>query len=160
MGVFVEPLFGKEESIGTVFVCYSRRDKQDVGNIIEPSFKYEGITYFLDEKDIAGGEIPIEKLDKALDKVNCGVIVLSPNSVESKWVWFEAGVLIGRGKPVVPFLIKADDKEDFIKNLPDFIRRYQVVRDVSKLIEAVRRYLLNSKIFLAILNITKGLYRN
>lgn len=140
MAVIIEPLLGKDAPVGTAFVSYSREDEQDVKNVIESNFKTLGIPYFRDVKDIAGGAIPIEELDKALDGASCGVIVLSPKSVESKWVWFEAGVLIGRGKPVIPFLIKTYDKEGFIKNLPEFIRRYQVVQSVDDLIKAVRGY--------------------
>jgi hypothetical protein len=76
MGVFVEPLFGREEAVGTVFVCYSRKDAQDVKNIIETNFISQGIPYFLDEKDIIGGEKSVEKLEKALEEASCSVIVL------------------------------------------------------------------------------------
>jgi hypothetical protein len=140
MGVFVEPLFGKEEPVGTVFVCYSRMDSQDVKNIIETNFISQGIPYFLDEKDIKGGEKSVEILEKALGEASCSVIVLSPNSINSKCVWFETGVLVGKGKYVIPFLVKVDNTSDFTKNLPDFIRRYQLVWDVAKLIEAVQRH--------------------
>lgn len=140
MGVFIEPLFGREEPVGIAFVCYSRKDAQDVKNIIETNFISQGVPYFLDEKDIIGGEKSIEEIEKALEEASCSVIVLSPNSIKSEWVWFETGVLVGKGKYVIPFLIKVDSTGDFIKDLPDFIRRYQIVWDVDGLIEAVQRY--------------------
>ena len=65
MGVFIEPLFGREEPIGMIFVCYARKDAQDVKNILE-NFASQGVPYFLDDKDIVGGEDFVEKIKKAI----------------------------------------------------------------------------------------------
>jgi len=62
MAIFIDPLFGREEPVGVAFVCYSRKDKQDVKNIIETIFSYEKIPFFIDEKDIHIGELTIKTI--------------------------------------------------------------------------------------------------
>lgn len=138
MRVFIDPLFGREEPIGIAFISYSRKDRDAVHNIIESGFKYHGIPYFLDEKDIVGGTRPVTEIETAIERASCGIIVLSDESLKSPWVWYETGVLVGRGKHIFPFVVNVRDVGGFLKELPEFIRQLQVVTNIDKLVSAVR----------------------
>lgn len=143
MSVHIKALHGREQPVGVVFVSYAHEDQQSVKNIIEQRFIHAGIPYFLDESGIKGGEPVVQKIESALNKASCGVIVLSPQSLQSRWLWFETGVLVGNNTTVIPFMIKVDNRSKFIKELPDFIRRFQIVWDIDDLVSAVRDHIFH-----------------
>lgn len=138
MSVYIKPLRGREEPVGKAFISYAREDATSVRNVIAHPFKQNHIPYFLDEKDIAGGSKTLAKLDEAMDQASCGVVVLSPHSIKSPWVWFETGVLVGRGKKLIPFILDASNAEVFLSQVPDFIKQFQCVTDLQRLLADVR----------------------
>ncbi len=64
------------------------------------------------------------------------------NSINSSWIWFEAGTLHGKDIPIIPFIINISDEEieEFIKQLPPFISQIQVITNVNELIDIVSGY--------------------
>ena len=77
------------------------------------------------------------KFRQALNKASCGVITLTPQSINSPWILFESGVLIGRKIPIIPFQMDVSDK----KQLPGFIEQYQLVKDIDTLIDLVSTHI-------------------
>lgn len=74
-----------------------------------------------------------------LGDCQCGVIALSEESVKSAWVWYEAGILEGLGKRVIPFsLVSGSQATKLRESIPDFIRLYNILEKSSDLVEAVR----------------------
>jgi len=141
VAVFIEPQYGQRIPLGVVFVSYCRVDRQSVKNVIEQCFIGHGVPYFLDELDIFPGDAALTKIENALAQASCGVIVLSPKSIRSQWLWFETGVLVGKDTPIIPFLLRPpDNPKTFIRDLPDFIRRYQITDDVYELVDSVRKH--------------------
>lgn len=137
MSVFVEPLFGKEESIGTAFISYSRKDELFVKKVIEISLDKNKIPYFLDKKDILVGK-PTEEIYNGLSNATCGIVVISEDSMASPWIFFEIGLLEGMDKTIIPFIINKYNNPDFINTIPDFIRQYNIISDTQTLINAIR----------------------
>lgn len=138
MEVIVYPQHGREKPIGTVFISYSRADSTAVENLVLSSFSNEGIPYYIDTKDI-GSAKTVDAVKNMLGDCQCGVIALSEASIESAWVWYEAGILEGLGKRVIPFsLVSGDQARKLREKIPDFIRLYNILEKSSDLVEAVR----------------------
>jgi hypothetical protein len=63
-----------------------------------------GADVWLDEKDLEGGDIIIEKIISGLETCNEAMVLISPDSIKSEWVRFEiAGVRVLR-KRLTPIL--------------------------------------------------------
>ncbi|MFB6108483.1 MAG: toll/interleukin-1 receptor domain-containing protein [Haloplanus sp.] len=137
--VFVEPL-QERDRVGEVFVSHVTEDKGRIRETLLDEFVREGVPYFLSDEDIEPGQNWLDRLEQATSRASCGVVVLTENSLNSQWVWYEAGILEGMGKPIYPFVL--DDIE--MERVPEFVSRKQVSRDVSALLgtleEEVREF--------------------
>ena len=63
-----------------------------------------GAECWLDEKDLAGGDVVAEDILKGIRVCREAIILMSPNSLESKWVSFEIGAARAGHKRVTPIL--------------------------------------------------------
>ncbi|MDQ3815186.1 MAG: toll/interleukin-1 receptor domain-containing protein, partial [Armatimonadota bacterium] len=91
------------------------------------------------EKDLAGGGVIWQEIQKGIDACHEAIVLVSPNSVNSQWVMLEVGaVSMGQHKRVTPILnhvshdamkpltdIKAIDLNDFEKFLSQLKKRIQ-----------------------------------
>jgi len=70
-----------------------------------------GAECWLDEKDLAGGEVIVEDIIRGIDACDEAVVLISPNSVKSRWVSFEIGGVRAQHKRVTPILnnVRPDD---------------------------------------------------
>lgn len=59
---------------------------------------------WLDEKDLAGGDIIADDIIRGIDACDEAVVLISPNSVKSQWVPFEIGAARAQHKRVTPIL--------------------------------------------------------
>jgi len=141
MNIRFEPLHGKEETaLGNALICCSEENLDDVKEKILVKFDSKGIPYFITQEDIDKST----KFRHALTRASCGIITLTPQSINSPCILFESGVLIGRKIPVIPFIMDVSDKErhKFIKKLPRFIEQYQLVfEDIDALIDVVSTHI-------------------
>lgn len=138
MSLFIEFLHAEDEPLGPAFVSYSRQDAPEVREIVGENLTAHGLPYFLDEKDIQGGSKPVEELEEAIRRACVGILVLSDASIRSQWVFFEAGLLVGFKKRLVPFVLDAATTQDLLDELPDFLRQYQIVHEVDDLVALVQ----------------------
>ncbi|MCF6338091.1 MAG: winged helix-turn-helix domain-containing protein [Gammaproteobacteria bacterium] len=86
-----------------VFVSYSHTDSSVADKIVE-NLQQLDIKSFLDRKDIAWGESIGKTVRKAIETCTHQIIILSPASIKSEWVHFEAGFAMGIGRIPLPFL--------------------------------------------------------
>lgn len=84
---------------GYVFVSYSRSDKERVLPLLE-RLEQAGIPYWYDQH-IPGGAEWIETLEERIQSCSAIVLMLSPSSVESKYVRRELGYADSVGKPIL-----------------------------------------------------------
>lgn len=131
--VFIEPL-QERDRVGEVFISHVSDDEQQIKTSILRDFTGEGIPYFLSNEDIEPGDDWLERLEQAINRASCGVVVLSENSRESEWIWYETGLLDGLNKPIYPFFL--DDID--ISDIPEFITRKQMSREISELLETLQ----------------------
>jgi hypothetical protein len=102
-----------------VFVSYSAKDERTAKELTTLLAKQD-LRCFLAEKSIRAGAQWKDEVRKALTKSRIAVIVVTPNSITSKWVISEAGAFWALGKPVAPALFFAG-----IEDLPDILKEYQ-----------------------------------
>lgn len=143
MNIRFEPLHGKEETaLGNAFICCSEDNFPKIKEKILDELDSKEIPYFIPQEDIFRSA----KFMQALNRASCGVITLTPQSINSPWILFESGVLIGRKIPIIPFIMDVSDKKDerdnFIKQLPRFIEQYQlVIEDIDTLIDLISAHI-------------------
>jgi len=63
-----------------------------------------GAECWLDEKDLEGGDIIVDDIIRGIDACHEAIVLVSPNSVNSKWVSFEIGGVRAQHKRVTPIL--------------------------------------------------------
>lgn len=131
--VFIEPL-QERNRVGEVFISHVSDDEQRIKKSILHKFTGEGIPYFLSNEDIEPGEDWLERLEQAINRASCGVVILTENSRESEWIWYETGLLDGLNKPIYPLFL--DDID--LSETPEFITRKQMSREISELLETLQ----------------------
>jgi hypothetical protein len=68
--------------------------------------KIEGIgaDCWLDEKDLEGGEVIVDRIISGIDSCDEALVLISPHSIQSQWVAFEIGGVRAQHKRVIPIL--------------------------------------------------------
>ena len=100
-----------------------------------------GAECWLDEKDLAGGDVIAGDILKGIRACREAIILMSPHSLESKWLSFEIGAARAGHKRVTPILnnvgleeiaptrdLKAIDLnkfDQFLAQLANRIRQYR-----------------------------------
>ncbi|MCI0697802.1 toll/interleukin-1 receptor domain-containing protein [candidate division KSB1 bacterium] len=86
-----------------VFVSHSSKDLW-IAKTMAEKITALGAEVWLDEKDLEGGDVIIEKIIDGLEVCNEAIVLISPDSIKSEWVRFEvAGVRVLR-KRLTPIL--------------------------------------------------------
>lgn len=93
-----------------VFISHSSHDKW-VAKQISRLLESDGHTTFLDEKDIKTGDPIDAAIQTHLKDSDHLIIVLSPASIGSHWVFIEVGGAKALGKRVVPILLHLGGNE-------------------------------------------------
>ena len=113
--------------IGSVFICYSRKDEDFVFQLAT-SLKRRGVSVWLDQWDIPSGADWNRAIEKALEESTRLLLILSPSSIESDQVQCEWLSAIDEKKVVIPILyqpchiphrLKAIQYIDFTSRSPD-----------------------------------------
>ncbi len=120
-----------------IFISYSRKDI-DFARYLRATYEHIGFTVWMDEKRLSAGMNWSDELQKAIDNCGAFVVIMSPDSYESKFVQSEILHAIDRKKPIFPvlfigepfFLLKAYQYEDMRAGLgatvsPEFVENLQ-----------------------------------
>ena len=93
-----------------VFISHSSLDAWIAGVMVE-KIEALGAECWLNEKDLAGGEVIVEDIIRGIDACDEAVVLISPTSVKSQWVSFEIGGVRAQHKRVTPILnnVRPDD---------------------------------------------------
>jgi hypothetical protein len=102
-----ERLYAKDSYYDTkvikAFISYSQVDSE-LADAIATDLSALGINYFLDRKAITWGQSIGQSVREGLKNCSHQIIILSPASLKSHWVHFEAGFALGSRKVLLPFL--------------------------------------------------------
>ena len=78
-----------------IFLSWSGGRSKFIGGILKKWLPriIQNINVLYSTKDIPKGKVWFEYIREALEKCNLGIVILTPENVESKWVLFEAGAV-------------------------------------------------------------------
>ena len=127
----------------SVFLSHSSKDKFFARKIAETLSSY-GVTVWIDEAEIKIGDSFLDKISKAIDAVDYVAVLLSHNSVQSKWVQKELQIAmtkeIGEKTVIVlPILIEQCPLPPYLsdKLYADFTNAENFEASLSKLLHAL-----------------------
>lgn len=109
-----------------VFLSYSSRDRAWVSEFAA-ALRDAGVKSWFDVSDLAPGERWQERIQEALRDSNTLVVILSPNSVESPWTFFELGAAVADRKRIIPVL--TEDVE--VTHVPLLLKQFQFLKEES-----------------------------
>ena len=93
-----------------IFISHSSYDKW-VARQISHRLIEKGHATFLDEKDIKTGDSIDTEIQKHLKDSDHLLIIISPSSLKSHWVFIEIGGAKALGKKIVPILLHVETNE-------------------------------------------------
>src|ERR1043165_7157215 len=105
-------------SSSPVFISYSRTDWNQYVNPLVEHLRQQGITVWVDQHLLEGGDDWLDRINDALDKCQCMVLCLSPEALASNNVKMEYRYFIDEDKPIVPVMVRET-------KLPAELRRLQ-----------------------------------
>jgi hypothetical protein len=109
-----------------VFLSYSSKDRPWVLEFTS-ALRKAGVTAWFDVEDLDPGEHWQEKLQEALRQSSILVVILTENSINNQWMFFELGAAVAGGKTIIPVL--AEDMD--INRVPLSLTRFQFLREFS-----------------------------
>jgi TIR domain len=125
----------------SIFISHNHRDKHFVRTLAQ-DLGALGVRVWLDEAEIRVGDSLIEKISTAIDEMRYLGIVLSPNSVESRWVKEElsqalVGQLSERDTVVLPIMLVDCQVPGFLRG-----RAYADFRDPDLYEESLKKLIV------------------
>ena len=132
----------EKDDLLKIFISHARQDDDFVHRLAKDLQK-AGVDPWLDDRELASGELLSEKIRAAIDGADSLAVVVSKNFIDSDWVRQEAELAIkqqtgGKTKSVIPLLIDnvempspfkgklfADfrDSRKYEDNVSDLVRR-------------------------------------
>ncbi len=116
-----------------VFLSYSHKDRVWVAEFAE-ALSQAGVRTWFDKAAISLGERWQERLQHALRTSRTLILIVSSQSVEGPWTFFELGAAIADEKRIIPIVI--GDVE--LTKIPMLLRRYQFLEESSPREAALR----------------------
>ena len=89
----------------TLFISYARKDVE-FAQKLNADLQRHGVTTWIDELGIRGGEDWPNRIATAIEGCKAMLVILSPDSVASRWVQRELAFADAKGKRVLPLLYK------------------------------------------------------
>jgi hypothetical protein len=109
-----------------VFLSYSSPGQPWIRQFID-ALSANGVSEWFDAHDILPGERWQAQIERALRESRVLILVLTPDSVQKPWTFFELGAALADGKRIVPVLSADVDPSE----IPAVVRQFQFVREQS-----------------------------
>ena len=106
-----------------VFISYARSDKESARELVR-SLDAAGVRSWLDVAEIRPGERWKARIQEELREARVLVVLLTPDSLKSRWTFFEVGAAVADGKTIIPVLSKGIEPED----VPPILRNFQWIQ--------------------------------
>jgi hypothetical protein len=100
----------KRKNVYLVFISHSSSDRW-IAEVIAEKIDGIGASCWLDEKNLEGGEVIVDRIIGGIDSCDEALVLISPQSIQSQWVAFEIGGVRAQHKRVTPILnnVSPDD---------------------------------------------------
>jgi hypothetical protein len=93
-------------TMGHIFISYSHKDGKYARKLAK-ALKQKGFDVWIDER-IDYGTVWPKEIEKYLDECEAFIVVVSENSLESKWVQNEVTRAERKRKPIFPLLLRGE----------------------------------------------------
>ena len=120
----------RKKSEGHVFISYSRKDRKNVDWIVR-QLTAGGFEVWIDRRDIPGGVDWSDTITTAVTEAEFFILILSPDSIESREVMRELKIAFQSNVPIIPVRLRPVELTDSISKIIndlqqiDFWRRRQ-----------------------------------
>lgn len=108
--------------VNHIFVAYMREDWEDLVAPLTVVLQDAGMEVWVDQYLAQGGVDWTAAIEQALHECWLLVVIMSPESLESRYVKLEYRYFINREKPVIPFLYKPTEK------IPPELSNHEIIR--------------------------------
>ncbi|MFA6972294.1 MAG: toll/interleukin-1 receptor domain-containing protein [Gallionella sp.] len=115
-----------------VFVSYSSVDEAYAKSLVKYLESID-VNAFLDRKDISLGDIFKAKISEGLERCTDLILIASPSSLKSQWVFFELGQAVAFRKRILTFLTHPG------LELPSFLADFQFAKSVEEIGDHFKR---------------------
>ena len=107
--------------MGTAFVSHSSQDKHFV-DLLTRLLEYHHIEIWNDSYDIKTGTKFSNEIEDGLHKADCFIVVVSQNSLNSKWIEREISsyLTLNPQAKILPVVIEEVDMAEIFKGLEDY----------------------------------------
>ncbi|MEO0947636.1 MAG: toll/interleukin-1 receptor domain-containing protein [Cyanobacteria bacterium J06641_5] len=114
-----------------VFISYSR-DDHVAANYFREKLESASLSVWLDHQSLVPGDDWRASIDSGIENCKVVLLLLSPSATESHYVTYEWASAIGKGKPVIPALLKSCELHPVLANrqYQDFSRGGQLPWDM------------------------------
>lgn len=127
-----------------LFISYTHSDKEFVQRLVSDLEKLQ-VPVWIDEKEHKLGDSLIERIQEGIDTMDYLAIVLSPESVSSKWVNKELDIAMnqeieGKRVKVLPLLYRKCEIPSFLKDkiYADFTTEDNYYNGLGKIITRIK----------------------
>lgn len=135
-----------------IFLSWSGDISKEIAHILEYSFTniIQSLEIFCSDKDIAKGEFWPERLLNELNECDYGIICLTSENINSRWLNFEAGMMCRKFNKDIS-VINFNIDEDEIKQPLSFFQATKLEKDdiyklISKINEMLEKPLKDDKL--------------
>ena len=105
-----------------IFLSYSHNDRAWVDKFVNHLQKQQ-VSVWYDKLAIMAGDSLQDRIQHALRESSIVVAILSKESVNRPWMFFELGAAVADGKRVIPVLIEGLD----VRELPSILTQFHVI---------------------------------
>ena len=92
-----------QEKLATLFISYSQKDSEFVHRLAD-DLRTAGYSVWVDVSGLRGGQEWAREIDKAVRGCDTFILIISPDSMASRWVSKETLLAMDLEKPVVPVM--------------------------------------------------------
>lgn len=126
------------------FLSYSRRDS-DVMRRVQGTLHTAGVRVWVDEQGLEPGTMSWKQaIQQAIEQASCLVVILSPDSKQSRWVQAELDYAESQSKKIFPILARGDKSSavPFGYTMAQWVDiQTDYDGEINKLVIAVRKFL-------------------
>ncbi len=103
-----------------VFLSYSMKDREWVSEFAN-ALREAGVATWFDVAALTPGTRWQDEIQAALRASRTLVVVLSPNSIDSPWIFFEVGAAVADQQRIIPVLTEDLD----VPRIPVLLQQFQ-----------------------------------
>jgi len=98
-----------EEKLAMLFISYSRKDSEFAHRVAD-DLRTAGYSVWVDISELRGGQEWVREIDKAVRDCDTFILIISPDSMASRWVSKETLLAMDLEKQIVPVMWRETER--------------------------------------------------